>query len=68
MAKVKSAALWGVAIIGIAALTTWVFQRSIGMWIFERAVERNVARDPLATLPDGLHVGLCGTGSPLPAP
>ncbi|MBA3940604.1 MAG: MBL fold metallo-hydrolase [Sphingopyxis sp.] len=67
MAKVKSAALWGVAIIGIAALTTWVFQRSIGMWIFERAVERNVARDPLATLPDGLHVGLCGTGSPLPA-
>lgn len=25
-----------------------------------------MARDPLASLPDGLHIALCGTGSPLP--
>src|SRR3546814_7428194 len=37
------------------------------MWLFERAVESSVARVPLAALPDGVHVGLCGTGSPLPA-
>src|SRR3546814_11714044 len=37
------------------------------MWLFDRAVERCVARNPRAALPRGLHVGLCGTGSPLPA-
>lgn len=32
------------------------------------AYKRALERDPLATLPDGLHVGLCGSGSPLPDP
>ena len=67
MTKGKRAALSVAAIVTIAALSAWLFQRPIGMWLFERAVERNVNRDPLAALPDGLHVGLCGTGSPLPA-
>jgi len=44
-----------------------MFQRPIGLWMFERAVERAAARDTLQDLPDGLHVGLCGTGSPLPS-
>lgn len=38
----------------------------IGGALFERAVEQNVARDTIAELEDGLHVGLCGTGSPMP--
>lgn len=52
-----------VAIVGGAAM---LFQQQIGMWLFERGVERGAGRDNLAGLPDGLHVGLCGTGSPLP--
>src|SRR3546814_16251488 len=67
MTRNQRAALWIAAIVGVGALSAWLLQRPIGMWLFERAVERNVARDPLAALPDGLHVGLCGTGSPLPA-
>ena len=67
MTRNQRAALWIAAIIGVGVLSAWLFQRPIGMWLFDRAVERGVARDPLATLPDGLHVGLCGTGSPLPA-
>lgn len=66
MTKGKRAALWAAAIIGILALSAWLFQRPIGLWLFERAVERAAARDTLKGLPDGLHVGLCGTGSPLP--
>lgn len=52
-----------VIVLGAAAL---LFQRQIGMWIFTNGVKAAAGRDNLATLPDGLHVGLCGTGSPLP--
>ncbi len=52
-----------VAIVGGVA---FLFQRPIGQWLFERGVERNAGRNPLAQLPDGLHLGLCGTGSPMP--
>jgi ribonuclease Z len=62
MGKMKWAALLLVAL----ALSAWLFQRQIGWWLFERGVERTAGRDTLAGLPDGLHVGLCGTGSPLP--
>ncbi|MBJ7500107.1 MAG: MBL fold metallo-hydrolase [Sphingopyxis sp.] len=66
MTRSKRAALWIAAIISILMLSAWLFQRPIGMWLFERAVERAATRDTLEALPDGLHVGLCGTGSPLP--
>lgn len=52
-----------VVIMGGAAM---LFQKQIGMWLFQRGVERGAGRDNLANLPDGLHIGLCGTGSPLP--
>jgi ribonuclease Z len=43
-------------------------QASIGAKIFDRAVGERVGMDSTANLPDGLHVALCGTGSPLPNP
>ena len=30
--------------------------------------DRAMGADPIAALPDGLHVGLCGSGSPMPDP
>ncbi|MBK6414193.1 MBL fold metallo-hydrolase [Sphingopyxis sp.] len=66
MTKAKRTVLSVAAIMGIAVLAAWLFQRPIGMWLFERGAERAAARDTLKGLPDGLHVGLCGTGSPLP--
>lgn len=44
----------------------FAFQARIGIALFERGVEARVGRDSTAGLADGLHVGLCGTGSPLP--
>jgi len=45
-----------------------LFQRQIGAAVYERAVGHRVGRDTTAGLADGLHVALCGTGSPLPDP
>jgi ribonuclease Z len=52
--------------IAIGAVGIRHFQEQIGLLLFERAVNNRVGRDVTASLPDGLHVGLCGTGSPLP--
>lgn len=40
----------------------------IMMRVYERALDKAMARDVMATLdPRALHVGFCGTGSPLPS-
>ena len=46
----------------------YLFQKPVGLALFERAVDHQVGIDNSASLGDGLHVGLCGTGSPLPNP
>ncbi|WP_321326491.1 MBL fold metallo-hydrolase [uncultured Parasphingorhabdus sp.] len=45
-----------------------LFQEQIGERLFAGAVETAVTRDVIGDLPDGLHVALCGSGSPLPDP
>jgi len=52
----------------IAGIAIKSQQAAIGQRLFERAVGERVGRDVTAGLPDGLHVALCGTGSPLPSP
>lgn len=49
--------------VGIAA---WTMRARIGLRLFDRVVDRNVGVDPSKSLPDGLHVYVCGSGSPLP--
>lgn len=56
------------AIIAIVAGLAWFSRDRLGEIVFDRAVEANYGRDATAGLPDGLHVILCGTGSPLPDP
>jgi ribonuclease Z len=62
------------AVIGIAALCAIVgagvatFQAPLATALLGRVARENAGRDIVPTLPDGLHVGLCGTGSPLPDP
>jgi ribonuclease Z len=52
------------ALVGVVAI--YLFQARIGLGLFERGAAQRMAIDNLATLGDGLHVGLCGTGSPMP--
>lgn len=57
-----------IVIIAIVAGLVWFSRDRLGEIVFNRAVEANYGKDALADLPDGLHVILCGTGSPLPDP
>lgn len=52
----------------LLAAAGWVFRVPIGERLFARAVDSAVARDVIGDLPDGMHVVLCGSGSPLPDP
>jgi ribonuclease Z len=45
-----------------------VFQKPLSMQLLAQIAQRNVGRDTMKDLPDGLHVALCGTGSPFPDP
>jgi ribonuclease Z len=58
----------GLAVLGIIALVAvlaYARRAEISTRIVDRVAERRLAADPLAELADGLHVGLCGAGSPL---
>lgn len=60
---------WGLAAVmlivalGIAA---WTWQQALGQALYKRAVDQRVGQDMTSDLPDGLHLLLCGTGSPFP--
>lgn len=56
------------ALLLLALAAVFLFQRPIGLALYERALDSRVGRDATADLPDGLHIALCGTGSPLPNP
>ena len=57
-----------VIVAGIVAAGWYVMRGAIAVALMERVVERNLSADPLGELADGLHVGLCGAGAPLPDP
>ena len=57
-----------VGLLLIAIIGFQVFKTQIAMAGFKRAVAANVGRDASETLPDGLHVFVCGAGTPLPDP
>ncbi|WP_284125029.1 MBL fold metallo-hydrolase [Parerythrobacter aestuarii] len=55
------------ALLVVGASLVTVFQRPIGEWLFARAIDARVGGNTMV-LDDGLHLLLCGTGSPLPDP
>lgn len=46
----------------------WLMRGAIAEHVMARVFDRAMSGDPIAALPDGLHVGLCGSGSPMPDP
>lgn len=53
-----------VAVAGAA----FAFRGDLSVMAYKRLAPRQMTADTAAALPDGLHVALCGTGSPLPDP
>ena len=55
----------GVALVALA-LAAYALRAPLSVALVQRVAARHLASDPLLELPDGLHVGLCGAGSPFP--
>ena len=62
--KRKLVSILAISIV-ILVFGAWTLRARIGMALFDRVVEANVGVDRSAALPDGLHVYVCGSGSPL---
>jgi ribonuclease Z len=54
--------------IAVLALLSFVFREALTLRLMGRMVSRNMQSTLLDELPDGLDIGLCGAGSPLPDP
>ncbi len=66
--RVRRVALAVVLALAAAGAIAWWQRGAIAIALVERAARAQLAADPAAELPDGLHVGLCGAGSPFPDP
>lgn len=65
----KRAIIIGIMAVTLAIVVVVLFaQRPIGQYVFEQQVAERVGVDRSAALPDGLHVYVCGSGSPMPDP
>lgn len=60
--------LWTAAgLLAVVVALAWWQRGPLTVALMQRQVQAATATaDPLAALPDGLHVGLCGAGSPFP--
>ena len=63
---VKRAGIFLIGLVVLAIAAGALFRQQLGTAMFKRAADQEAGRDSLADLPDGLHLGLCGTGSPMP--
>lgn len=63
----RTAILLGSLVLGIAA-AVYLYRGEISVALMRRVAANSIFSDTISTLPDGLHVGFCGTGSPFPSP
>jgi ribonuclease Z len=57
---------WGVGLTLALLIAGWTLRDPILIALVERVALQRMSADRSRALPDGLHVGLCGAGSPLP--
>ncbi len=50
----------------VGAAIAYAFRQQVAMRLMERVVAQNISTSLVDELPDGLHLVLCGAGSPLP--
>jgi ribonuclease Z len=64
--KLKKMLLTLLALVILLGSAGWFLQVPISLAIARRVAVARLGTDASASLPDGLHVGLCGAGSPFP--
>jgi ribonuclease Z len=55
-------------VVVVVATLVYTQRATLAQRIFPRAVEAAMSTDLIGSLPDGLHVALCGAGGPMPDP
>ena len=68
MGRTGKLLLGATALAVVASVGIKIFQPQIGTMLLARVANQRAGRDATVGLPDGLHVILCGSGSPLPDP
>lgn len=53
-------------VLGLVMASLYLARAPISMAIAKRMATQRLGSDPLRGLPDGLHVAICGAGSPMP--
>ena len=56
----------GIALLLLVLLVAYLLRGPLAMALLPHFAQQRMAADLAAHLPDGLHVGLCGSGSPFP--
>ena len=64
---IKKLLIASAALIAVGASVAYVQRTNIALALVEKVAAERM-KNPLDGLSDGLHVGLCGTGSPFPDP
>jgi len=57
-----------VVVLALVVLLAVAFRGPLSLRLMRWGLDRNLGTDAIASLPDGLHVALCGAGGPLPDP
>jgi ribonuclease Z len=65
---VKRILLVILGVVVVLAAGVYAMRKPLTLRVMSRVVEANMTSSLLDELPDGLHVALCGAGSPLPDP
>ncbi len=68
MSRGRMTALAVVGVLVLVLAGAWFSRGALATAAMGRLYATAMAKDPFADLPDGLHVGLCGSGSPMPDP
>ena len=58
--------LWTVGTGALLALVAYALRVPLSLAMAQRVADKHFATDAMTGLPDGLHLGLCGAGSPFP--
>lgn len=64
--RLKHFLLSAAALLTMALTSLYVWRAELAVALASRVAAKHLAETGLETLPDGLHVGLCGAGSPFP--
>jgi ribonuclease Z len=68
MKRWRAVAITALAVLLAAGGAAYALRGRIAMALMSRVYAHAMSDDPYAGLGDGLHVGLCGSGSPMPDP